>query len=147
MDRRVLLASCVLAGLIALGSGPGAIAGVSVKGGKYSGKTTQEAVAPAYRKLEFRVKKRKVTLLTEPTVARDACLSTPVFTLGGETPTARLNGRGAFGFTRTFFGSRFDRIKGHFISPKEVEGIAVYNFFAQDLCSEGKTKVRWTAKR
>src|SRR5213593_1342047 len=100
--------------------GAGATAKVAVKGGKYKGKTTQEAVAPAYRKLEFKVKKGKVTLTTEPTVARGLCLSTPVFTLGGETPKANLNGRGAFSFTSTFIGSKFDRIKGHFTGPTEV---------------------------
>jgi hypothetical protein len=144
---RVILASALLAALVSAGLGSGAAAKLAVKGGKYSGKTTQQAVAPAYRKLEFKVKKGKVTLTTEPTVARGLCLSTPVFTLGGETPTARLNGRGAFSFTSTFIGSKFDRIKGHFVSPKEVEGIAIYHFLAQDLCSEGKTKVNWSASR
>jgi hypothetical protein len=144
---RVIVASALLATAASVGFGTGAAAKLAVKGGKYSGKTTQQAVAPAYRKLEFKVKKAKVTLTTEPTVARGLCLSTPVFTLGGETPKAKLNGRGAFSFTRTFIGSKFDRIKGHFVSPKEVEGIAIYHFFAQDLCSEGKTKVRWSASR
>jgi hypothetical protein len=144
---RVIVTSALLAVLVAVGVGSGATAKLAVKGGKYSGKTTQQAVASAYRKLEFKVKKGKVTLTTEPTVARGYCLSTPVFTLGGETPKAKLNGRGAFSFTRTFFGSKFDRIKGHFVSPKEVEGTATYHFFAQDLCSEGKTTVNWSASR
>lgn len=144
---RVIAASAVLAALVTAGMGPGATAKVAVKGGKYKGKTTQEAVAPAYRKLEFRVKKGKVTLLTEPVVAHGLCLSAAVFTLGGETPTAKLNGRGSFSFTRTFIGSKFDRIKGTFVSPKEVEGFAIYNFQAQDLCSAGATRVKFTAQR
>jgi hypothetical protein len=144
---RVIVASVLLVALVSVGVGSGAAATLAVKGGKYSGKTTQQTVSPAYRKLEFKVKKGKVTLTTEPTVARGACLSTPVFTLGGESPRVKLNARGAFSFTRTFIGSKFDRIKGHFVSPKEVEGIAIYHFFAQDLCSAGKTKVNWSASR
>ena len=32
------------------------------------------------------------------------------------------------------------------MSSNEIEGYAIYHFFAQDLCSEGKTKVNFTAK-
>jgi hypothetical protein len=145
--RRVVVSSVLIAAAVALAAGPRADAKLAVKGGKYKGKTTQEAVAPAYRKIEFRVKKGKVTLLTEPVVARGLCLSTPVFTLGGETPKAKLNGKGAFSFTSTFIGSKFDRIKGKFVSEKDVEGFAIYNFQAQDLCSAGQTRVKFTASR
>src|SRR5436309_2030665 len=58
-------------------------AGTPIKTGKYSGKTSQEAVSSGFRKVQFTVKKGKVTLTTEPTVARGECLSTPVFTLDG----------------------------------------------------------------
>jgi hypothetical protein len=146
--RRVLVALCLLLTLAALSWLPGpAGAGVTVKSGSYSGRTTQVAVNPPFRRLQFRLsRKRKVTLTTEPTVAKGLCLSTPVFTLEG-TPTKRLNSRGAFSFTRTFVGSKFDRISGRFVSPTEVEGFVVYHFQAQDLCAGGKIKVRFSAKR
>jgi hypothetical protein len=139
-----LLIAAVLAGLVVLGSGVAA-AGVAVKTGKYKGKTTQEAVASAFRKIEFTVKKGKVTLTTEPTVARDACVSAPVFTLDG-TPSHRLGENGTFTFTHTFLGSKIDRIHGRFVAPNEVEGFAIYHFSAQDLCSAGKARVNFTAK-
>jgi hypothetical protein len=139
-----LLIAAVLAGLVVLGSGVAA-AGVAVKTGKYKGKTTQEAVASAFRKIEFTVKKGKVTLTTEPTVARDACVSAPVFTLDG-TPSHRLGGNGTFTFTHTFLGSKIDKIHGRFVSSNEVEGFAIYHFSAQDLCSAGKSRVNFTAK-
>ncbi|HEY3192336.1 MAG TPA: hypothetical protein VGJ61_06090 [Solirubrobacterales bacterium] len=126
--------------------GPGfAGAGVSLKSGKYSGKTAQDAVSPSFRKIEFVLKKGKVTLTTEPTVARGPCLSTPVFTLDG-TVTKKLGRDRSFTFTHTFLGNKFDKISGHFVSSTEVEGFAIYHFAAQDLCSAGKTKVSFTAK-
>lgn len=119
-------------------------AGTPVKSGQYKGKTSQEAVAPAFRQLQFKVKKGKVTLTTEPTVARSACLSTPVFTLDGPV-TTKLKKR-SFTFSQTFFGNKFDKIHGTFVSSNQVEGYALYHFQAQDLCSEGKAKVNFTAK-
>jgi len=68
--------------LFALGVGS-AGAGTPIKTGKYSGATTQAAIASPYNSIQFTVKKGKVTLTTEPSVARDECISTPVFTLGG----------------------------------------------------------------
>jgi hypothetical protein len=136
----------LLALLVTLASGPGSAgAGVALKTGKYTGKTTQEAVSTAFRKIEFTVKKGKVTLTTEPTVARGLCLSTPVFTLEG-TSSKKLGKDRTFTLTHTFLGSKFDKIHGTFVSSNEVEGYAIYHFAAQDLCSEGKTKVNFTAK-
>lgn len=133
----------VLVGLLMLGPIP-ADAGTPVKRGQYSGKTQQDAVASAFRQVQFTVKKGKVTLTTEPTVARGYCLSTPVFTLDG-TVSTKLK-KGSFTFSKTFVGSKFDKIHGAFVSPNRVEGYAIYHFQAQDLCSEGKTKVNFTAK-
>jgi hypothetical protein len=140
-----LLIAAVLAGLVVLGPGV-ADAGVAVKSGLYKGKTTQEAVATAFRKIQFKVKKGKVILTTEPSVARGSCVSAPVFTLGGTTVSKRLGGNGTFSFTQTFFGNKIDRIHGKFVSANEVEGFAIYHFSAQDLCSAGKTRVNFTAK-
>jgi hypothetical protein len=135
----------VLATLFVLGPGA-ADAGVAVKGGQYNGKTDQEAVNAPFRKIQFTVKKGKVTLITEPTVAREDCVSVPVFTLGGTTPRKKLGGNGAFTFTHTFLGNKFDKIHGRFVSTNEVEGFAIYHFPAQDLCSAGKAKVNFTAR-
>lgn len=140
-----LLIAAVLAGLVTLGPGV-ADAGVAVKSGAYKGKTAQEAVTTAFRKIEFKVKKGKVILTTEPTVARESCVSTSVFTLGGTKPSKKLGGNGTFTFTHPFFGTKVDKIHGRFVSPNEVEGYAIYHFFAQDLCSGGKARVNFTAK-
>ena len=121
-------------------------AGVTVKSGKYNGKTDQDAISTGFRRVQFTVKKGKVKLITEPTVAREACVSSPVFTLGGTTVTKKLGGNGTFTFTHTFLGSKIDRIQGRFVSTNEVEGFAVYHFPAQDLCSAGKSRVNFTAR-
>jgi hypothetical protein len=141
---RTLLTAAVLAGLVILGPGA-ADAGVAIKTGKYKGKTVQAAVSSSYRTIQFTVKKGKVTLTTEPTVAREACVSTPVFTMDGN-PTRKLGRNGTFTFTRTFLGTKIDKIHGRFTSPNEVEGYALYHFSGQDLCSEGRSKVSFTAK-
>ncbi len=114
--------------------------------GNYSGSTTQQAVTPSFRKIRFTVKKGKVTLTTEPTVARGSCVSTPVFTLGGATASKKLSKKGTFTFTHTFLGNKVDKIHGKFVSTDEVEGYAIYHFSAQDLCSAGRAKVNITAK-
>jgi hypothetical protein len=85
-------------------------------------------------------------MTAEPTVARGLCVSTPVFTADSARPTKKLSRNRSFTFTHTFFGTKVDKIHGRFVSSNEIEGYAVYNFFAQDLCSEGKTKVNFTAK-
>jgi hypothetical protein len=142
---RTLLPAAALAATFLLGPGP-ADAGIAVKTGNYKGSTTQQAVSPTFRKMEFKVKKGKVILTTEPTVARGLCVSTPVFTLGGATATTKLGKDRAFTFTHTFVGSKIDKIHGMFVSPDEVEGFAVYRFSGQDLCSAGRSKVNFTAK-
>ena len=140
--KRALLVVAVAALAAGVGS---AVAGTPIKRGAYTGATTQTVVAGSFRTIEFTVSKGKVTLTTEPTVARELCLSTPVFTLDGN-PTKKLGRNRSFTFTHTFLGDRFDKIHGRFVSPNEVEGYAIYHFPAQDLCSEGKTKVNFTAK-
>lgn len=139
-----LLIAAVLAGLAVMGPGV-ADAGVAVKTGKYNGKTDQDAISTAFRKVQFTVKKGNVTLTTEPTVAREACISAPVFTSDGVVKK-KLGRNHAFTFTRTFLGNKFDTIHGRFVSPNEVEGYAIYHFAAQDLCSEGKARVNFTAR-
>jgi hypothetical protein len=134
----------LLAALIVLVPGV-AGAGTPVKTGTYKGKTTQASVAPRYRTLQFTVKKGKVTLTTEPTVARGLCLSTPVFTLDGPV-SKKLGKRRSFTFTHTYMGNKFDKIHGAFISSNEVAGYAIYHFPQQDLCSAGKAKVGFTAR-
>jgi len=140
-----LLIAAVLAGLVLVGPGV-ADAGVAVKTGQYNGKTDQDAISTAFRKVQFTVKKGKVTLTTEPTVAREACVSAPVFTLGGATASKKLGGNGTFSFTHTFLGNKIDKIHGRFVSTNEVEGFAIYHFPAQDLCSAGKARVNFTAR-
>jgi hypothetical protein len=140
-----LLIAAVLAGLVVLGPGV-ADAGVAVKSGLYKGKTTQQAVTDAFRKIQFKVKKGKVTLTLEPSVARDSCVSTPVFTIDGNTPTHKLGKNGTFTFTQTFLGTKIDKIHGRFVAPNEIQGYALYNFSAPDLCSAGKSRVNFTAK-
>jgi hypothetical protein len=120
-------------------------AGTPVKTGKYSGKTTQGAISPAFRKIQFTVKKGKVTITTEPSVAFGECISTPVFTLDG-TSSKKLGRDRSFTLTHTFFGNKIDKIHGKFVSSNEIEGYALYHFDAQDLCSGGKSKVNFTAK-
>jgi hypothetical protein len=114
------------------------------RNGTYKGKTDQDAIGAPFRIVKFTLKKRKITLLVEPTVAREACVSLPVFTLEGN-PRKKLSRNRAFTFTHTFLGAKIDRIHGRFVSSTKVEGYAVYNFPAQDLCSAGKMRVRFTA--
>jgi hypothetical protein len=120
-------------------------AGTPVKTGKYKGSTTQQAVTDTFRKLAFTVKKGKVTITAEPSVARGSCVSTPVFTLDGTSSTKLGRGR-SFTLTHTFFGNKIDKIHGKFVSSDEIEGYAIYHFQQQDLCSGGKSKVNFTAK-
>ena len=137
-------AVAVLATLLVLGPGA-ADAGVPIKSGKYNGKTDQDAISTSFRRIQFTVKKGKVTLITEPTVAREGCVSSPIFTLDGN-PKHKLGKNRTFTFTHTFLGTKIDKIHGRFVSPDEVEGYALYNFAAQDLCSAGKAKVNFTAR-
>ena len=120
-------------------------AGTPIKTGQYNGKTAQEAIATAFRKISFTVKKGKVTITVEPSVARGNCISTPVFTLDG-TSSKKLGRNRTFTLTHTFLGNKIDKIHGRFVAPNEIDGYAIYHFAAQDLCSEGKSKVNFTAK-
>jgi len=140
-----LLIAAVLAGLVVMGPGV-ADAGIAIKGGKYKGKTTQAAIAQSFRSITVTVKNGRVKLITEPTVAREACVSSPVFTQDGNTPTKRLGRNRTFTFTHTFLGTKIDRIQGRFVARDEIQGFAVYNFPAQDLCSAGKARVNFSAK-
>ena len=141
---RILLIATALAGLLLVGPGA-ADAGMAVKTGKYKGATTQQAVSSSFRKIQFTVKKGKVKLTQEPSVARDLCVSTPVFTIDGD-PSHKLGRNRTFTFTHTFLGTKIDKIHGRFVSRDEVEGYAIYHFSGQDLCSEGRSKVNFTAK-
>jgi hypothetical protein len=140
-----LLIATVLASLALLGPGV-ADAGIAVRTGVYKASTTQQAVTETHRKFRFKVKKGKVKLISEPSVARESCVSTPVFTLGGTTATKRLTRSRTFTFTHTFLGNKMDKIHGRFVAPDEVEGFAIYHFSAQDLCSGGRARVNFTAR-
>jgi hypothetical protein len=143
--RRLLVSVLLpLIALVALAAPAGA--GTPLKTGKYTGTTSQDSVAKAFRKIEFTLKKGKVTLTTEPTVAFGYCLSTPVFTLEG-TASKKIGRSRSFTFTHTFLGNKIDKIHGRFTSSNEVEGYALYHFSAQDLCGQGKAKVDFTAQR
>jgi hypothetical protein len=120
-------------------------AGTPIKTGAYSGKTTQEAISSAFRKIQFTVKKGKVTITTEPSVAFQSCISAPVFTLDG-TSSKKLGRNRSFTLTHTFFGNKIDKIHGKFVSSNEIDGYALYHFDSQDQCSAGKSKVNFTAK-
>jgi hypothetical protein len=146
LTRRLALTVSALVALVLLAPGAGSAgAGTPLKTGKYSGATTQQAVAESFRKVEFTLKKGRVTLTTEPTVAFGSCLSTPVFTLEG-TASKKLGRNRTFTFTHTFLGNKIDKIHGRFTSSNKVEGYAIYHFSAQDLCGEGKAKVNFTAQ-
>jgi hypothetical protein len=119
-------------------------AGTPIKTGKYAGKTTQAAVSDTFKRIQFTVKKGKVTITLEPSVARESCVSTPVFTLDG-TSSKKLGRGRAFTLTHTFLGNKIDKIHGKFVSSDEIQGYAIYHFSAQDLCSGGKSKVNFTA--
>lgn len=140
------LAATALAGLLAWGPAPAvAQKGFKFNDGLYRGKTVQEGVAPEFRRLEFKVKKGKVRLRAEPIVRRGFCLSLPAFTLDDNTvPVKPLSKGGRFTFTRTFFGTKIDRITGRFVSRKKIQGRAIYNFASSDLCTAGAAKVRFT---
>ena len=139
------LTASLLAMLFFLGPGA-ADAGIAVKTGRYRGSTTQQAVTDSFRRIDFTVNKGKVILTTEPTVAREFCVSTPVFTLGGATAKRKLGRNRTFTFTHTSLGTKVDKIHGRFVAPDEVEGFAIYHFQAQDLCSGGRSRVNFSAK-
>lgn len=148
--RRRSLSLCVAAGLMALALWvPVAEAAKSsFKGGTYTAKTKQENVATEFRTFELKIKKGRVTLMSEPVVRKQDCTTVPVFTLEGATPRKPLSGRGAFTFTQTFSGTKIDKITGRYTSDSLIEGFVVYNFMTQnDLCTEGSVKVDFTARK
>jgi hypothetical protein len=142
--RTVILVPLALLFVVAQWTVP-AGAGTPIKTGKYKGKTTQQAITDSFRKIQFTVKKGKVTITTEPSVAREDCISTPVFTQDG-TSSKKLGRDRTFTLTHTFLGNKIDKIHGKFVSSNEIQGYAIYHFSQQDLCSAGKSKVNFTAK-
>jgi hypothetical protein len=144
LRRTAILVPLALLFLIAEWTVP-AGAGSPIKTGKYKGKTTQQAITDTFRAIQFKVKKGRVTITTEPSVARELCISTPVFTQDG-TSSKKLGRDRTFTLTHTFLGNKIDKIHGKFIAPNEIQGYAIYHFSAQDLCSAGKSKVNFTAK-
>jgi len=155
---RAALAAALLAAVCAAAlAGPsfGAIeprddAAVQPRGGKYNGKTSQASVQPAFRKIAFRVKGRRITLTTEPVIRHDFCLSPPVFIEEGAPPvTKKISGNGSFSFERTFEGSQFNRISGTFVDEKTIEGTIRYFFPDSPLgqCVAGKETPRFRATR
>jgi hypothetical protein len=80
------LAATILAAVLLTGAASsfGAIepredAAVQPRKGTYKGKTSQVSVEPAFRRITFKVKGRRITLTTEPVIRRGFCLSPPVF--------------------------------------------------------------------
>jgi len=135
--------------LLLIPAGAGA-APIEPKKGTYRGKTKQERVADSARRIELKLnaKKTRITLTAEPAVARNFCISPPVFLLDQPSVTTKLK-RGRFGFSRTFVGSKINRIRGTFVTPEKIEGEAIYHFEDSDagLCSAGRTKIRFTATK
>ena len=150
MARRMTTGTLLMLGLMStlLMLGPGSAgAGSAIRTGKYNGSTNQNAVASNFRTLQFRVTRSRVTLLTEPTVARQYCTSAPTFTIDGNTPSKRLSRNRTFTLTRTFIGNKFDKIHGRFVRSNRINGWAIYHFNQQALCSGGKVKVNFSATR
>jgi hypothetical protein len=138
----------LLAALGAWASTTAVGAAVQPKSGKYKGATQQESVLKSERAIKFRVKGRQITLVEEPAVAKGFCVSPPTFIEEeGKTVKSRISAGGTFSFTRTFLGSRFDRIRGRFIDDSRIEGEAVYHFHSSATCEGGKTRTTFKAKR
>ena len=121
--------------------------GTGFKTGTFNGKTGQTDVDSDFRNISLKVKKGKVTLVTEPVIRRGFCTSPPVFTLEGATPSKPLSKRGGFSFTSTFLGTQIDKISGHYVTPTRIEGTIVYHFPASDLCSAGAAKTKFAANQ
>jgi hypothetical protein len=125
-------------------------ASVQPRKGTYKGKTSQTSVEAAFRKIEFKVKGRRITLITEPVIRHGFCLSPPVFVEKGAPPVRKkISRNGSFTFERTFEGSRFNRIKGRFVDEKTIEGTARYYFLdsASGQCVAGKVTPTFRARR
>jgi len=116
--------------------------------GRYTGFTQQQAVVKSERKLEFKVKGRRIILTKEPLVAFGACVTPPTFLPEpGDRRRTKISGRGTFSFTHTFLGSRIDRISGRFVSDSVIEGEVLYHFHPSATCGGGKTKTTFKATR
>jgi hypothetical protein len=137
-------------GLALAAPDPGSAAAVQPQKGTYGGKTSQRSVDTSFRRIEFKVngKRTRITLTVEPVVARNFCVSSPVFLAEAATVRTKLR-RGRFAFTETFVGSKFNRIAGRFVSPTEIEGEATYWFAESDagLCGAGSTTTRFSAEK
>jgi hypothetical protein len=147
MPRKKLALTAALV-VIALATSIAPAGAAIFKKGRYSGVTSQPQVLKTARTIEFRVKGNKISLTGEPAVARNFCVSAPVFLLEVDKITTKLKKGGGFSFTSTFIGSKLDSIKGRFNAKGEIEGTAVYHFRASDsgLCTAGKATVTFTAK-
>ena len=147
---RYSFASGAIVAALALGLAPGA-GGQSAapKKGSYSGSTKQDRVIKSARKIAFKVRGKKISLTTEPAVARNFCISAPVFLEDVSEVTVKLGKAGKFSFESTFIGTKINRISGAFNENGEIEGEILYHFNASDagLCSAGKAKTTFTAKR
>jgi len=134
---------------IAQGSAGGA-ASVTPTKGTYSGHTKQDNVLKSARAIGFKVngKRTRISLTTEPVIARQFCASPPVFLLDVNSVSTKLK-RGKFSFSATFSGSKINKIKGQFVTNKSIEGEITYFFATSDagLCSAGKTTTTFTAKK
>jgi hypothetical protein len=151
MVPRICLALTVAVVSIALGAGlaPAGAAKVQPKKGTYSGNTKQSNVLKSARAIAFKVKGKKITLTTEPVVAKGLCVSPPVFLIDpGQTVSTKIKG-GRFSFSATHVGSKINRIKGTFTSTETIEGEITYYFddSATDLCQAGKKKTTFEIKR
>jgi len=142
--------AALLAALTLALAGPGIAAPVAPKKGTYKGKTSQRSVNASFRQIEFKVngKRTRITLTVEPVVARNFCVSAPVFLAEGSSVSTKLR-RGRFAFTETFVGSKFHRIAGRFVAPDEIEGEATYWFAESDagLCGAGSTTTKFSAEK
>ena len=147
MTPRMVLAACGCALIATAVLAPSASA-ATFKKGRYSGTTTQERVEKETRTIEFRVKGSKISLTQEPGVARNFCLSSPVFLLDVDKVTTKLRGNGGFSFSSIFIGSKFHSIRGQFNEKGEIDGTATYWFRDSDSgsCGAGRSEVKFTAK-
>ncbi|MDP9228475.1 MAG: hypothetical protein M3M99_05410 [Actinomycetota bacterium] len=126
----------------------GGAAPIAPKKGEYRGKTAQQAVASSARQIAFKLKGKKISLTAEPLVARNFCVSPPVFLLDVASVSTKFKGN-RFKFTSTFIGSKMDKISGRFVSSTKIEGEVLYHFpeSASGLCGAGTTRISFSAKR
>jgi hypothetical protein len=146
--KAALPAALVLVALIvaALPVSIASAAAVKPKKGNYSGNTKTEDVIASVRAISFTVRGNTILLTQEPVLRRGFCLSPPVFLLTDKSVSATISRKGRFSYARTVAGSKFDEIKGSFVSPTRIEGEVTDNFAANgELCSAGAKTVKFTA--